>query len=177
LGLLLQKSMKFIRVFQSFSILLSIILMTSCGSGESNSSAENSAKDLPVQKKEVVVESVVEAQEVKSGLINKGVGPITEVILAETINQELASAGKSIYDEKCVICHKLEEKLIGPASKGILDRRSPEWVMNMILNPDVMIVKDPDAKALYEEYNKVPMLNQNLNQDDARAILEYFRTI
>ena len=42
---------------------------------------------------------------------------------------------------------------------GLLDRRTPEWVMNMILNPDVMEKQDPIAKKLVEEYNTL-MLNQ-----------------
>jgi hypothetical protein len=47
--------------------------------------------------------------------------------------------------------------------------------MNMILNPDGMLKADPIAKALYEEYNGAIMLNQNLSEEDARAIAEYLR--
>ena len=61
--------------------------------------------------------------------------------------------------------------------KGILDRRSPEWVMNMILNPDVMVQEDPLARDLLMEFNGSPMANQNLSEEEARAILEYFRTL
>lgn len=59
---------------------------------------------------------------------------------------------------------------------GLLDRRTPEWVMNMILNPDVMEKQDPIAKKLVEEYNTL-MLNQRLNEQQARELLEYIRTI
>jgi hypothetical protein len=48
--------------------------------------------------------------------------------------------------------------------------------MNMILNPEEMVQKDPIAKQLLVEYNGAPMANQNLTEDEARAILEYFRT-
>ena len=47
--------------------------------------------------------------------------------------------------------------------------------MNMILNPDEMLKSDPIAKALYAEYNNMIMLNQNLSQEDARAVAEYLR--
>ena len=70
-----------------------------------------------------------------------------------------------------------ERKLIGPAMKGIYERRSPEWVMNMLLNPAEMLKQDPSAKALLEEYNNVMMLNQNLEESEARAIAEYMRTL
>jgi len=68
-------------------------------------------------------------------------------------------------------------KLIGPAMNGIYERRSPEWVMNMLLNPTEMLKQDPIAKALLKEYNNVMMLNQNLEESEARAIAEYLRTL
>ncbi len=49
--------------------------------------------------------------------------------------------------------------------------------MNMIMNPTEMIKKDPIAKALLMEYNNAIMLNQNVNQQDARALLEYISTL
>ena len=68
-------------------------------------------------------------------------------------------------------------KLIGPAMKGIYERRSPEWVMNMLLNPAEMLKKDPVAIALLKEYNNIMMLNQNLTNEEARSISEYLRTL
>jgi len=50
-------------------------------------------------------------------------------------------------------------------------------VMNLLLNPTEMLKQDPIAKALLKEYNNVMMLNQNLSQDEARAISEYLRTL
>ena len=66
---------------------------------------------------------------------------------------------------------------MGPAPKGIMSRRNPEWVMNMILDPEGMVKNDPLAKALLMEFNGAPMANQNLSEEDARAVLEYFRTL
>ena len=110
-------------------------------------------------------------------MANKGVGPITSVTLDAAVDQTLADKGKAVYDAKCTACHKPTEKFIGPAPKGILDRRSPEWVMNMILNPDKMVKEDPIAKKLLMEFNGSPMANQNLTEDEARQVLEYFRTL
>ena len=70
-----------------------------------------------------------------------------------------------------------ERKLIGPAMKGIYDRRSPEWVINLLLNPTQMLKEDPIAIALLKKYNNILMLNQNLTQEEARAISEYLRTL
>ena len=71
----------------------------------------------------------------------------------------------------------VDQRMIGPAMEGVLERRSPEWVMNMILNPDGMLREDPIAKALLKEYNNAIMLNQNLSEEEARELLEYIRTL
>ena len=49
--------------------------------------------------------------------------------------------------------------------------------MNMILNPEEMVINDPIAKDLLIKFNGAPMANQNLDEDQARAILEYFITL
>jgi cytochrome c5 len=108
---------------------------------------------------------------------DKGIGPVTSVTLAPEINQEMAARGKEVYDKMCTACHKPTERFIGPAPKGIFERRSPEWIMNMILNPDQMVKENAAAKKLLMEYNGSPMANQNLTEEQAREVLEYFRTL
>lgn len=110
-----------------------------------------------------------------SSLSDKGVGPITNVDLTE-IDNALVTTGKNLFDIKCSACHKVEKRFVGPAIRGVIERRSPEWIMNMILDPDKMIKENPAAKQLLAEY-LAPMANQSLTQDEARAILEYFRTL
>ncbi|MFS4415912.1 c-type cytochrome [Maribacter sp. 2307ULW6-5] len=115
--------------------------------------------------------------EVPVDMDNKGVGPFTDVSFADDIDQEMAAAGKAKYDMLCTACHMPEKRMIGPALKGVYERRSPEWVMNMIINPDGMLKEDPIAKALLKEYNNAIMLNQNLSEEDTRNIAEYLRTL
>jgi cytochrome c len=107
---------------------------------------------------------------------NKGIGTVKSITLGP-INQGMVEEGKAIYLEKCSACHKAEEKFIGPAPKGIMERRSPEWIMNMILNPEEMVKSDPVAKQLLMDYNLAPMANQHLTEEQARKVLEYFRTL
>jgi len=45
------------------------------------------------------------------------------------------------------------------------------------LNPTEMLKEDPIAKALLKEYNNILMINQNLSEEEARAIAEYLRTL
>ncbi|WP_108422474.1 c-type cytochrome [Flagellimonas amoyensis] len=110
-------------------------------------------------------------------LDNKGVGPIKNLDFPDAIDQEMAARGQAKFDAVCVACHMVDQRMIGPAMKGVYDRRSPEWVMNMILNPDGMLKEDPIAKALLKEYNNAIMLNQNLTEEEARDLAEYLRTL
>ncbi|OEK09266.1 cytochrome C [Flavivirga aquatica] len=113
----------------------------------------------------------------KIDLNNKGIGPITSLKLSSKINQTMVTHGANVFKRMCTACHKSNKKFIGPSPQNILQRRSPEWIMNMILNPSEMTQKDPLAKALLIEFNGSPMPNQSLSIDDARNILEYFRTL
>ncbi len=104
-----------------------------------------------------------------------GIGPVTEEIqLPSNIEKELAKKGEALFETKCSACHKLDERYVGPAQRDLLDRRSPEYVMNMILNPAEMVKKHPEAQKMLQEF-MTPMPNQNLSRDEARTILEYFR--
>ena len=126
-------------------------------------------------KKEVVKKATTEKVDINAPTLdNKGIGPIKSLTLA-AIDDQLVAKGKAVYKTNCSACHKFKKRYIGPALKGITQRRSPEWIMNMILNPEEMLKKDPVGIALIKEYN-APMANQQMKESDARAILEYFRT-
>lgn len=110
-------------------------------------------------------------------LDNKGIGPIKELKLPEDVDQALALQGKTSFEAQCKSCHIADQKLVGPALTGIMERRSPEWILNMIVNPDGMLAEDPLAKQLMEEFNGVPMIDLGVTEEEARAMLEYFRTL
>ncbi|NND62635.1 MAG: cytochrome c [Flavobacteriaceae bacterium] len=153
-----------------------LISLGSCGGGEEKKEDEK-VKIGQTTKKEVVEKvEVVKASEMID-LTNKGVGPIASLTLPETIDNAMATNGAEVFKTKCMACHKPDKKFIGPAPTGIMERRTPEWIMNMILDPEGMVAKDPLAKQLLVEFNGSPMANQNLTEEEARAILEYFRTL
>ena len=142
--------------------------MVACGGSSQNQQEEGS--EAP--------KSMVENEAPASAdpMDNKGIGPISSIELGP-IDDAMVAEGKAVYDQMCMACHKPTEKFIGPAPAGIVERRSPEWIMNMILNPEEMVKEDPIAKALLVEYNMAPMANQGLTEEQARQILEYFRTL
>ena len=152
-----------------------ILSLLSCGGGDEKK--EKKQVKIGGAKKEVVKTTKTESAGTTIDLNNKGVGPIKNLELPSTIDQAMVAKGKELYKFKCSACHKPDKKFIGPAPVGVLERRSPEWIMNMILDPEGMVANDPIAKALLIEYNGSPMANQSLTEEEARAILEYFRTL
>lgn len=107
--------------------------------------------------------------------LEHGIGPI-EAFDPGPIDASLAATGLELYTIKCSACHKMGERYVGPDLRLVTDTRSPAYVMNMILNPEEMIQKHPEARALFAQF-MTPMANQSLTQDEARAILEYLRQV
>lgn len=130
--------------------------------------------------KESNIDPEKEKLAIRSGLTvfeyENGVGPIKEKMnITSEIDKIMAESGKKIFDEKCTQCHKLDERYTGPALRDVTKRRTPEYIMNMILNPQEMTQRHPEAKKLLAEY-ATQMTFQNVTQEDARKILEYLRS-
>ena len=105
---------------------------------------------------------------------DKGIGPIKSVKLGP-VDKKLVEEGKSQFEQKCMSCHRLDSRLVGPALEEITNDRSPEFIMNMILNSSEMTEKDPIARKLLDEYH-IPMVVPGISKHEARAVLEYLRS-
>ena len=163
-------------LLKTTGIFAALLLMFSCGDSEKK---ENNDIRLDDYKEAPAPEKKSETPDADAGggddLSNKGIGPIDNVDLGDGIDADMASHGGEVFKNMCSACHKMDKKFVGPEIAGVTERRSPEWIMNMILNPEEMIKKDPIAKKLLIESNMAVMANQGLAEDEARAILEYFR--
>lgn len=150
-----------------------ILLAVGCGEKEEKEKIKLTDTEKPIQK-ETVEKEAVETTAEADNMSNKGIGPIKSVELGD-IDAAMATKGAELFKNMCSACHKMDKKFIGPALAGVTERRTPEWIMNMILNPEEMIKEDPIAKKLLIESNMAMMANQGLSEEEARAILEYFR--
>ena len=108
--------------------------------------------------------------------LKNGIGPMTEEVKVGPVDKALAAQGEKLFTAKgCTACHKIGEKYVGPALGGVTERRTPTYVMNMMLNPTEMYEKHPVARELLAEF-MTQMPNLGLTKDEARAIMEYLRT-
>jgi mono/diheme cytochrome c family protein len=104
---------------------------------------------------------------------SKGVGPIQSVELGSGIDEALAAKGEKLFSGTCAACHKLDARYVGPALNGVTLRRTPEWIMNMIMNPTGMTQQDDTARELLAQY--MTQMSVSVTEDEARSVLEFFR--
>jgi len=150
------------RKYILFAFLSGVILFAiACNSNDKGNSAAPADNSTPAATNE--------------GSNPKGVGPHQNVQLTHPLDEKMIAEGQNTYNVKCGSCHKLTgEKLVGPGWKGVTDRRTPEWIMNFVTNTEEMLEKDTAAQNLLE-ICLVKMPNQNLAENDARAVLEFMR--
>jgi mono/diheme cytochrome c family protein len=139
------------------SIVIFALFMAACGGGQSE--APNAASTA--------------ATGLSAAQLEHGIGPV-EAFDPGPIDPNLADHGQEVFTIKCSACHKMDTRYVGPPLGDVTSRRSPAYVMNMILNPAEMVEKHPEAKALFAQF-MTPMPNQSLTKDEARAVLEYLR--
>ncbi|MBD80570.1 MAG: cytochrome C [Crocinitomicaceae bacterium] len=153
-----------------------IVSIGACGGGGSETAPAEKKKTTLGGAKEKKAPKEEKSDEVGDPMTMKGIGPVQSLEVGD-LDDAMVTEGKEIFEANCTACHKIDKKFVGPAMKGITERRTPEWVMNMILNPEEMIKEDPLAKQVMIESNMAIMANQSLTEDQARKIYEYFRTL
>lgn len=105
---------------------------------------------------------------------DRGIGPIKSIKLG-AINPEMVQKGQSLFNTKCLICHDLDQKKIGPPLRSVTTSRTPEFIMNMMLNTAQMEQQDTAVRNLVRLY-KVPMTPPGFSTEEARSVLEYLRS-
>lgn len=91
--------------------------------------------------------------------------------------QKVEHPGEKIFKANCNACHRIHQKLVGPALAGVLERRDSLWVIRMIRNSSQLIASgDPTAIKLFQEYNRIQMTSfTSLSDEELKTLLEYIR--
>ena len=156
------------RKFITSGLFLLMVLQWGCSSSSQKSNSTNKKS----QSKNV--------EKTQNGLttfqLKNGIGPVTKAIHPGPLNKEMAARGKEIFQNNCTSCHKIGQRYVGPNLEHVTSRRTPTYIMNMILNPTGMTQKHPVAHKLLEKFAS-QMANMHLTKKQARAVVEYFRSI
>ncbi len=89
----------------------------------------------------------------------------------------LTAKGEQLFNKHCVECHSKSGDGPWPDLRNVTERRRPEWIIEMILDPQGMTEKDPAARQLLIEHEEYQMFTKDLKKEDAEAILEYLKTL
>lgn len=152
----------FYLAFIFFSV---ILIVNACGGDSKEENTSNQTQTMNTNP------SGLSAWELENGF-----GPVKKKLNLGPLDLTMAKEGEKIFESKCATCHKLDERYTGPAQRNVLQRVTPEFFMNTVLNPDENLEKHPHSKKMLAEY-MTKMTNQNVNLKDARALLEYFRVL
>jgi cytochrome c2 len=95
------------------------------------------------------------------------------------INDSKASQGEVLFKANCKACHRLDQKLVGPALRHVYNHRDSVWISKMIVNANQMVrEKDKLAVALYNEYNQVSHTEfTGLKKTEVAALMRYLKVV
>jgi len=102
------------------------------------------------------------------------------LIIANTISYSSEAdqhEGAQYFKQVCVACHTINGgTLVGPDLVNVHERRSDEWLQKFIKSPQTLIKsRDPDAVAVFEQYNKIIMPDPPFTDKQITAIIGYIK--
>ena len=75
------------------------------------------------------------------------------------------------------MCHTVGRKEArtaeGPDLAGVTDRRTHEWLVSWLKDPNAMFGSDAAADAMLEQYYNVKMPNMHLHETEIAALIAY----
>ncbi|HQW06276.1 MAG: c-type cytochrome [Flavobacteriales bacterium] len=85
-----------------------------------------------------------------------------------------AQDGEAVFKQNCSACHMMGKRLVGPDLTGVTEKRSDAWLRKFIHSSQSMVKSgDPDAVAIFNEFNQMIMIDQPLSDPDLDAVLGY----
>ena len=106
------------------------------------------------------------------------VGIIVLIIL--TVQSRIGWAqepGEQVFNTTCFACHTIGGgRLVGPDLLGVHERRSQAWLENFVRSSQSMINNgDPEAVALFAEFNQMPMPDSVISDEQIGQVLNYIK--
>ena len=91
--------------------------------------------------------------------------------------QGQANPGRQLFQTACAVCHTIGGgRLVGPDLAGISERRSEAWIIGWVQHSQRMVAaKDPDAVAIFAQFNGLLMPDMPFSDDQIRAMIAYTR--
>ncbi len=92
-------------------------------------------------------------------------------------DEAIISQGSAIFKNNCSVCHAIDAQVVGPALKGINQRRPLPWLSSFIRNSQKVIQGgDEYAVNLYNQFNKTVMPSFDFSDDEIKSVLGYIQS-
>ncbi len=140
-------------------LLILALVYTGCGNGEGDDQRTDTREAEP---------------ELTEFELEHGIGPVTERLDIGDLNVERARRGADIFDRRCTACHRMGRRFVGPPLGEVTEMRSPEFLINFILNPEEMTNRHPVGQELLQDYMTI-MPYQNVTKEQAIEIVDFLR--
>lgn len=109
----------------------------------------------------------------------KKILPFTVWLLLFSLNFTIQAqnSGEEIFKSVCAACHTIKMgRKVGPDLSGIYLIRKNEWLTQFIRSSQKFIKSgDTAALAIYNEYNKIPMPDNQLSNEQILSVIEYIK--
>lgn len=98
-------------------------------------------------------------------------------LLSMNFAVQAQGTGEEIFKSVCSACHTINGgRLVGPDLTGIYQIRNDDWLIKFIRSSQQFIKSgDTAAVAIYEEYNKIPMPDNRLTDEQILSIINYIK--
>ena len=85
------------------------------------------------------------------------------------------NSGEEIFKKVCSACHTIGKgRLVGPDLGGTPQRLKQEWMIRFIRSSQEMVKSgDTAAVAIFNEYNKIPMPDNQYSDEQIISIIKY----
>ncbi len=102
---------------------------------------------------------------------------VREVPAAPPATSPLALQGRYVFQNRgCNSCHRVGGgPLIGPDLAGVTQRRDERWLAMWLKDPAQVVAKDEKLQAWTHEYGDIIMPDQNLSDDEIKALIAYMK--
>jgi len=102
------------------------------------------------------------------------------LVIANTISYSSEAdqlEGAAYFKQMCAACHTINGGvLVGPDLANVHERRSDEWLQKFIKSSQTLVNSgDPDAVAVFEQFNKIVMPDPPFSDDQITAIIGYIK--
>src|SRR3990172_5392418 len=97
--------------------------------------------------------------------------------LIGSLSASAQESGKQIFQKSCAACHSIGGgQLVGPDLAGVNDRRPEDWLVKFTKSSQTLVKSgDKTAIALFEQFNKIPMPDQALSDDQIKKVLAHIK--